>query len=360
MSETNWNLLCVFLGSYILSLLINKTAIVLSLRKQWFIDKEDKPQKIHTVPTPRLGGLSLILCFVFVSFIFLHQYLLAIILIPTFMGGFLEDLHRDIKPKIRLGFMLVTAVLAIWLLDAVVQDFDFFNVPYALGVFITLVAILGLTNGINIIDGFNGLAGLTNLLIFSNFFMLSMFHLNLSFALISLGLVGALLGFLFFNLPKGLIFLGDGGAYFLGAVAAIMSILMFNKFSPEVSAWYFLLVLIYPVWEVIFSFFRRIIRGRHPLKPDKFHLHTLIYRNLAYHRNSVVVLYILPFLSLFSYLTFYYRSNPHALLILSIVFVSIYTLAYYKLRKMDFVQSKRYKSIEAQLIQKMNLKKVPD
>ncbi len=360
MKGTNINLLWVFLGAYILSLVINKTAIVLSHRKQWFIDMEDKPQKTHTDPTPRLGGLSLFLCFTFVSTIFLNNFLLPLIIVPSFMSGFLEDLHRDIKPKIRLAFMLVTAILAICLLDAVVQDFDFFHVPYALGVFITLVAILGLTNGINIIDGFNGLAGLTNLLIFSNFFMLCMVQNSWDFAFISLGIVGACLGFLYFNLPKGMIFLGDGGAYFLGAVSAIMSIVMFNTFSPEVSAWYFLMVLIYPVWEVIFSFFRRIIKGRNPLSPDKFHLHTLIYRNLAYHRNSVVVLYILPVLTLFSYLTFYYREDAHALLTLSMIFITIYSLAYYKLRKMDFVQSKRYKSIETQLIQKMGLKKVPD
>jgi UDP-N-acetylmuramyl pentapeptide phosphotransferase/UDP-N-acetylglucosamine-1-phosphate transferase len=91
---------------------------------------------------------------------------------------------------------------------------------------------------------------------------------------------GAVLGFFVWNYPAGLIFLGDGGAYFLGFFVSVLGILLLNR-NPQVSPLFPLLMMIYPVFETLFSMYRRrIVKGRPVGMPDGVHLHSLIYRRL--------------------------------------------------------------------------------
>jgi UDP-N-acetylmuramyl pentapeptide phosphotransferase/UDP-N-acetylglucosamine-1-phosphate transferase len=93
--------------------------------------------------------------------------------------------------------------------------------------------------------------------------------------------MGAVLGFFVLNYPAGLIFLGDGGAYFLGFWYAELAILLLVRNPGEVSPLYPLLAAIYPVFEVAFSIYRRrYLRGRASDMPDGIHLHSLLYRRL--------------------------------------------------------------------------------
>ena len=91
---------------------------------------------------------------------------------------------------------------------------------------------------------------------------------------------GAVLGFFFWNFPGGLIFLGDGGAYFLGFYAAELGILLLAR-NPGVSPLCPLLICIYPVFETLFTMYRRkVLRGRAMGLADGVHLHSLIYRRI--------------------------------------------------------------------------------
>jgi UDP-N-acetylmuramyl pentapeptide phosphotransferase/UDP-N-acetylglucosamine-1-phosphate transferase len=92
--------------------------------------------------------------------------------------------------------------------------------------------------------------------------------------------MGAALGFLVWNFPRGVIFAGDGGAYFLGFVIATLAVLLVHR-NSEVSPWFALLALWYPVWETLYSMVRRGARGRSPADPDGMHLHTLVYRRIV-------------------------------------------------------------------------------
>ncbi len=327
------------------SILVNYLSIKISHSRNLFIDTEDKPQKNHINPTPRLGGLSIFLAFFIANFIFFKNNALLIAVIPAFLSGFLEDLSSNISPKVRLLFMLASSILAIILLDAVVVDFDLFEVPNMVGILITIIAIVGMTNGINIIDGFNGLAGVVNLLIFANLFLISYLTHDVMCMKISSTIFFAVLGFLVFNIPSGKIFLGDGGAYLLGILAALISIILYNNHHGEVSSWFFLVNLVYPVWEVIFSFFRRIYAGKKPMQPDDLHLHTLVFRNASFHRNSLVVVLIFPFLLLYTYLAYTFNADPKALILLVLSFVCLYTLIYLRLRKLDYGRKTQLKRI---------------
>jgi UDP-N-acetylmuramyl pentapeptide phosphotransferase/UDP-N-acetylglucosamine-1-phosphate transferase len=91
---------------------------------------------------------------------------------------------------------------------------------------------------------------------------------------------GAIAGFFILNFPLGLIFLGDGGAYFLGFYVAELAILLINR-NPQVSPMFVLLVCIYPIFETLFSIYRKkFLKGISPGVPDGVHLHMLLYRRI--------------------------------------------------------------------------------
>ena len=96
----------------------------------------------------------------------------------------------------------------------------------------------------------------------------------------ALTVAGAVLGFFVWNYPAGLVFLGDGGAYFLGFTLAELSILLIGR-NPAVSPIFPLLMCAYPIFETLFSIYRRrVVRGVAAIAPDGIHLHTLIHRRI--------------------------------------------------------------------------------
>jgi UDP-N-acetylmuramyl pentapeptide phosphotransferase/UDP-N-acetylglucosamine-1-phosphate transferase len=292
----------------------------------------DLPQKMHDVPTPRVGGLGIFIA----SFLFGIDNRLGLILlgcsIPTFFAGFFEDLFSNLSPKKRLMIMVVSAVLAIYFLEAVVTDFGLFNTPYWIGVLISFIAILALPNGANLIDGFNGLLGFTSLIIFAAFAYVAYMLGDWQICNISAILCAALIGFLLFNYPKGLIFIGDGGAYYIGFVMAVIAMKLAHNHPKDVSPFFILLSISYPVMEVIFSFARRgLKKGANPLDPDTAHFHHIVNQKLAKGDNSKTALYIIPFILVPNVLScLFYNAQP--VLIGGVIgFIMVYLLFYRRL-----------------------------
>ena len=151
---------------------------------------------------------------------------------------------------------------------------------------------------------------------------------------------GAVLGFLLLNYPRGLIFAGDGGAYLVGFLIAEISVLLVARHS-EVSAWFPLLLVIYPVFETFFSIYRRkFLQDRSVGCPDALHLHQMIYKRLvrwmvgskeARHvtrRNSLTApyLWVLASVSVVPAMLFWRR--PHTLMLCTLLFVMLYVRLY--------------------------------
>ena len=144
----------------------------------------------------------------------------------------------------------------------------------------TAFAVGGVANAINIIDGFNGLAAGTVIVILTSFGIMANELGDPQLAFTALILAGAMLGFCLVNWPLGRIFLGDGGAYFIGFALAWLAVLMLAR-HPQVSAWAPMLVCGYPILEVGFSIVRRRRRGSSPGDADRMHLHSLVKRRVA-------------------------------------------------------------------------------
>lgn len=251
------------------------------------------PQKFHTRPVARVGGLGILSGLVAALVpIWLHAaeaaHLAAGVIacgLPAFAAGLAEDLTKSVRPLHRLAATAVSALLAAFALSSVITRTDVpgldWLVAYSAGATaITVFAVAGIANSVNIIDGFNGLASMCVMIMLAALAYVAFQVGDASVGLLALAGIGAVLGFFLWNFPAGLIFLGDGGAYFLGFFVAEVSILLLVR-NPSVSPLFPLLVCIYPVFETLFSIYRRrVIRSVPPSMPDGIHLHSLIYRRM--------------------------------------------------------------------------------
>jgi len=289
--------------AFILSLVISFYFIRLGLRG-FFLDDMEGIQKRHYKRTPRSGGIAIALG-VFCGGFFLPDaggmirefYLIMLGALPIFWGGVIEDYTKKTSPLFRLFLALFATAIVFFVLDVRLSSVKIYLFDYALSFPIisflfTLFAVSGLANSINIIDGNNGLAGMVSLLILSALLYLTLKFQDFFLFDLCVLTIGALIGFLIWNYPHGLIFLGDSGAYFIGFIIAVISIMLVNS-HPQVSPWFPLLICIYPVWETVFSMFRRrILRNKPMTQADALHLHTLIHRRVTrevhFNQNDVI------------------------------------------------------------------------
>jgi UDP-N-acetylmuramyl pentapeptide phosphotransferase/UDP-N-acetylglucosamine-1-phosphate transferase len=252
------------------------------------------PQKFHTHAVPRIGGVGIFLSLVISAWV-AHSVLslekgllllqICLCALPAFAIGLIEDLTKKMGVKTRLIATAISAGLGIYLLNALITRVDapgldmFMSISMVAIVF-TVVAVSGLANAYNIIDGFNGLASMVGIISLLAIGYVAFKVNDPVLASICLIVIGAIGGFFIWNYPRGLIFLGDGGAYLIGYLIATLSILLIVR-NLSVSPWFALLVNAYPIFETLFTIWRRKVhQGKNPGLPDGAHFHSLIYRRV--------------------------------------------------------------------------------
>jgi len=315
------------------------------------------PQKFHARPTPRIGGLG-VMASLFVSGAVLlvteqsasgeqFGYLLLASL-PAFLGGITEDVTKTVSVGARLMLTMLAAAIGVLLLGAViprldVPGFDVLLKWIPFGIAFTMFAVGGVANSINIIDGYNGLAAGCAVIVLAAMAGVLGIVGDAFLMTSALAMTGALLGFLAWNYPKGKIFLGDGGAYLLGFWLAELSVLLVVR-HPEVSPWFPMLLLVYPISETLFSMFRRkVVHGVSPGQPDRMHMHQVIYMHLAQTReditdpstitrlNSIVAPYAWLMTLYCAVLAMVFWKETQWLVLASIIFCVVYFLLYWRM-----------------------------
>ncbi len=281
--------------SFFVALFVGFFIIKLAAVHEKTLDSElDGAQKFHSHPVPRIGGLAIFLAmaagaglaYLRAAAIGAWIFLLLLSSAPAFGSGIIEDWTKNVSVMYRLVFTLLAAVIGFFVLDAAIVRIDVSFIDpllkfLPLSLFFTVLCVAGIANGINIIDGFNGLAGAISIFISLSLAYVAMQVGDAYVSTAALVLAGSTAGFLIWNYPYGLIFLGDGGAYFLGFMLAELAVLLIAR-NPEVSAWYAALLMIYPAFEVIFSIYRKkFVRGISPGIPDGVHLHMLVFKRLV-------------------------------------------------------------------------------
>ena len=251
------------------------------------------PQKFHARPVPRIGGVGILAGVLTACAVLSWRrpdlgasiWLVLLSALPAFGSGVAEDVTKNVSPKRRLLFTALAACLAAYLVDGVlsrtgIPGFDALLAWPWVAVAFTVFLVSGITNAVNIIDGFNGLAAMCVMMMLAAIGYVAFQVQDWLVLYLALACIGAVGGFFIWNFPAGLIFLGDGGAYFLGFMVAELSILLLQR-NPTVSPMFGLLVCAYPVVETLFSIYRkRFIRKMSPGIPDGVHLHMLVYKRL--------------------------------------------------------------------------------
>jgi UDP-N-acetylmuramyl pentapeptide phosphotransferase/UDP-N-acetylglucosamine-1-phosphate transferase len=244
-------------------------------------------QKLHLAATPRVGGVAI---FMGVAAAYIAASAeRAAILGPLWMAGcvafafgLLEDLTKRVPVSTRLLATILSGVVG-WAITGVslhrigVPWVDVVLAHQGASVVLTAIAIGGIANAINIIDGLNGLASAMKVIALTAVAVIAYAEGDASLAFATLAIAAAVLGFFLVNWPMGKLFLGDGGSYFGGFALAWSCVLLVER-NQAVAPFAALMVCIYPFIEVLFSIYRRKLKQLSPGQPDNQHLHTLIYR----------------------------------------------------------------------------------
>lgn len=336
--------LFLFLSSCLIFLLINrfKNSFI------YFFDTNyKKPQSFHNKATLRIGG-SVIFLFFLISLIFSEKtnFINSLIIIGSifFIIGLTEDLKISITPGFRLILMFFLSMVFIYLLNINILNTQFFflnkliNNYKIISVFLICLCLLFIVNGSNFIDGFNGLFTIHFLIILLMLFFINYKMLSMDLKEVIINLILLSLSFLFFNFPKSKFFLGDSGAYFLGSILSLI-VIEISNINKTIPPFFFASLLFYLFFEVIFSFFRKIVQKKNPLKPDREHLHMIIFKLLddkigfkghSYYLTALVV--NIYFLILISPLFFFYK-NQTLCKIYFFLLITLYLFTYYFLKK---------------------------
>jgi UDP-N-acetylmuramyl pentapeptide phosphotransferase/UDP-N-acetylglucosamine-1-phosphate transferase len=290
------------LGAFLVSLAMSCALLGFSKFSRVGQDRAYGVQKVHTLPTSRLGGVAIAMGFLAALAVLAclgpeqpvglpdkAAQTLGLLLMassPVFFGGLAEDLTHKVMPSLRLGLALLSAGLAYWLLGVGVYKTDVFIVDALLSIpaapfFVTLLVVAGFTQSVNIVDGFHGLAS-GSMIIAAGSLMLISWQCNDGLLTFLCGLaLASVLGFFLLNWPHGKIFLGDAGAYLVGFWVVLLGLMLVQR-NPSVSPMAPVVIAIFPLVETLFSMYRRKFIRQQPVNyPDHLHLHSLIYRRLV-------------------------------------------------------------------------------
>jgi len=338
-----------FLVALFFSITFSSLIVVLAHKKQWFLNQHDLDgvQKFHHEPTPHVGGLAVFLSFVLGSFLLPieAQSVLQPILIvsaPVFIIGLIEDFSAKVSPLWRLLFVFLSLSVSFFYLNVGVYSLSFDWIDALLsypiiGLLFTLLVVGGAVNALNVIDGYNGL--MSGYAILVSIAMAVVAHQLGDDLIVQLNLllIMSLLGFFLLNFPFGKLFMGDGGAYFVGFMLSMIGLVFVSR-HDELSNWFVLGLLMYPMYELLFSVYRkRVINGSPASQPDGFHLHMLVHKLIV--TNSRKASKIMnnsktsPFfwlLSLVSIIpTVFWYNDKLALIGWACMFMVVYTIIYF-------------------------------
>jgi UDP-GlcNAc:undecaprenyl-phosphate/decaprenyl-phosphate GlcNAc-1-phosphate transferase len=298
----------VFVLALALSFLLTRQVRRLAVAHGWLaVPTVDR--HLHRMPIPRLGGIAIFLAFLLsvatallVNARFhklpdgLSAHRLLTILVPgllIFLLGAFDDL-RNLGPYVKFSVQTLAGVMlflgGLRILDLPIM-FGAHQFPWFVGLPLTVLWVLAITNAFNLIDGLDGLAAGSALFSTLVVFVVALVSQSSLVALMTIALAGAILGFLRFNFNPATIFLGDCGSLFIGFLLSALALEGAQKAPTIVAVAIPVVSFGLPILETALSVLRRLISGRPVFTADREHIHhKLLQRGLS-HRQVVIVLY---------------------------------------------------------------------
>ena len=340
-------LILIASSSLLINLVVTPVLIKLSHKKGWYDETNDR--KIHSGKIPRIGGLGIFISFIAAVFIFLA--------VCKYTSVSLNNISKDRYLALSAGFLIITLMgiaddfygmrarqkILIQITAALFAtiggfNFEFFQIPFSENLFasgffshaVTVFWIISFCNAINLVDGMDGLAG--GIAFIASLFYGIIFYTtgNYTASGISFALLGAIAGFLFFNLPPARIFMGDSGSLFLGFSLAVIPLI--NNSPPVTSEVFFmpLILLVIPALDMIAAIMRRKRRGLPILSPDREHIHHKLIDFGLSQKKILFVVYLFSFIAGFAALLYVFtekRYNDSGVFVFAGVW-SLYTLLF--------------------------------
>lgn len=272
-------------------------------KKVGAMDVPGEERRVHDHPIPRLGGLAIFLGFILSVLLFadinrqLQGILLGCVIIVA--TGAIDDIV-SLNPWVKLLLQILAAVVAVLhgveitvLANPALWSSTEFLLLGGLSIPITIIWIVGITNSVNLIDGLDGLAVGVSTISSLTMLVIALVIPNTSgtIAIVLAALVGACVGFMPYNFNPAKIFMGDTGSLLLGYVLATMSILGLFKSYALVSFAVPLLAIAVPLFDTVFAFTRRILKGQSPMHADRGHFHHRLIDMGLSQKQAVAVLY---------------------------------------------------------------------
>lgn len=274
-------------------------------------------QASHSRPTPRLGGVGIVLSFTLCmllsataeSYSFLTILAAGSVLAVV---SLLEDVGKPMSPRTRLLAAAASAGIAILLTGYVIDRTDevvstaVLQFLWPLAALLTVFIVSGLSNAFNLIDGMNGLCGAATIVSAGAMATIARSVGLDGHAQTLTVLIMSVLGFMVFNFPRGHLFLGDMGAYMIGFILAWVGISIIVE-APSVSTWSILLCVFWPVADTALAIYRRKHKKLAADQPDRLHFHQLLMRaieinwlsrRLRYVANPMVTVILTPLMAL--------------------------------------------------------------
>ena len=297
------NMLITFILAAITAAIVAPLSIKLAF-KVGAIDVPKDERRVHSKPMPRIGGISFIIGF-FVAVIFallttemadttnLFGFFIGLAIVTSV--AFLDDVYH-LKPWHKLLAQVVAAILVI----ASGLRICYVNIPFVtlyglndiLSIIITFGWIIGVTNAVNLIDGLDGLA--TGVSAISTLSLIVIFILNGAGELpilLTVALLGGLMGFLPYNFNPAKTFMGDTGSNFLGFVLATVSMLGMAKTYTLMTIILPVVILGLPIFDTLFAIIRRALNHKPIMQADRGHIHHKLIDAGLSQKQAVLVLY---------------------------------------------------------------------
>ena len=339
MLELNFLEKIFFIGcvQFFLYFLIQK----LNLKK--YFSQYQGIQKIHDGDILRIGSLFLFLPLIVIYLIineFKSEPFFLIIIFSSIIIflTIIEDIKHFLSAKLRLIILFIISFLYVLLAELPIIKFASIIIDDQNNIFFYILYVLSLMmimNGFNFIDGLNGLSSFNFITIFISIFFLANLYQDEEIKNWSIFLILLSLFFLVLNFPFGKFFLGDSGSYLYAFLSGSTIIMLFERNSnlPTLLA---LLILAYPITEIIFSIIRKTYKKISPMKPDKLHLHQLIYSKLDGEKkiknNLASLLMAFFWLTPIFLVILYTQTNLNSIQLYSVYFC-LYAISYYRLSK---------------------------
>lgn len=267
------------------------------------IPKDDR--RVHSKPIPRMGGLAIFVGFT-IAFLLLSEMPMPKMLgilggsITIIICGMIDD-TRGVSPKQKLALQFVAAGILYYSGVKISYFANPFN-PRELvdvgmmGLPITLIWVVGITNTVNLIDGLDGLAAGVSAISALTLAYIAFYNGRYETALLTLALAGACLGFLPYNFNPAKVFMGDTGSLFLGFILSAIAIQGSLKSAAIITTVIPVIALGLPIFDTTFAIMRRLLNGRPIMEADKGHLHHRLLALGLCQKRAVLTLYLISIL----------------------------------------------------------------